>query len=424
MRPTTPPTTRAAATIPSTTLHAVAKPTGALGLTFEPIAPEVFLVEHWQRRPLLVARDEPGRFDAILSRADVEQLICATGLRSPAFRLVRDGAQLPPSTYTTDVPWRPGSFSGTAVVDRVAAEHAAGATVVVQGLHLHWHPAALYCRELEAGLGCPVQANAYSTPATSQGFGVHHDTHDVLVLQVAGHKRWLLYEPLLELPLRNQRWSAQLGDPGEPVDEITLHAGDTLYLPRGWPHEAAAAGADSLHITVGLHPQTRLDALRAALDDCADDVEFRRALDAAGELPAELLERLAARLRPDAVARRARRRFVDGRRPILGDQIAQLRALERLELSTPLRRRATVISDLESTGTGVALRFEGKEVRFPPQVAAAVAFVHAADGRFTAAELPGPLDAPGRLVLVRRLVREGFLRLPDASVSPRAPAPP
>jgi hypothetical protein len=226
-----------------------------------------------------------------------------------------------------------------------------------------------------------VQANAYSTPASSRGFGVHHDTHDVLVLQVAGRKRWRLYEPLLELPLKTQRWSAQLGDPGEPVDDVTLDAGDTLYLPRGWSHEAVAADADSLHITVGLHPHTRIDALRDALSECADDVEFRRALEPGGELPPELLERLAARLRPDAVASRARRRFVDSWRPILGGQLGQLRALEELELSTPLQRRPTVIADLEATDRGVTLRFEGKEVRFPPQAAAAVRFAHASPAR-------------------------------------------
>lgn len=301
------------------------------------------------------------------------------------------------------------------LVDRVAAEHAAGATIVLQALHLHWHPAAVYCRELEIALGCPVQANAYSTPASAQGFGVHHDTHDVLVLQVSGRKRWRLYEPLLELPLKSQRWSDELGDPGEPVQDVVLEAGDTLYLPRGWPHEAAAADADSLHITVGLHPQTRLDALRDALSECANDIEFRRAVDADGELPPELLERFAARLRPDAVARRARRRLVDSRRPILDGQLAQLRALDALGPFTPLQRRPTVIADLDTTDTGVTLRFEGKEVRFPPQATAAVAFAHAAAGPFTAADLPGTLDEPGRLVLVRRLVREGFLLQPDVA---------
>jgi hypothetical protein len=33
-----------------------------------------------------------------------------------------------------------------------------------------------------------------------------------------------------------------------------------------------------------------------------------------------------------------------------------------------------------------------------------------ATGRFTARGLPGGLDDAGRLVLVRRLIREGFLR--------------
>ena len=340
--------------------------------------------------------------------------MCETAIRSPAFRLVRDGAQLPLSGYTRDIPWRPGSFTGTAVVDRVATEHAAGATLVLQALHLHHHPAALYCRGLEIALGWPAQANAYCTPPSAQGFAVHHDTHDVFVLQVSGHKHWRIYAPVVELPLKDQRWSSDRADGvGPPVHDITLRAGDTLYIPRGWPHEAAAAEDASLHITVGLHPPTRLDAMRAALAGCADDVEFRRGLEAGGELPASLVERLAARLDPQDVALRARRRFVDTRRPILDGQLTQMRALASLTTETLLERRATVIADLEpGADGGVALRFEGKAVRFPRQAIVAVAAIHGATAPFTAAELPGRLDPAGRLVLVRRLVREGFLVQP------------
>jgi len=404
------------ATTPSPGLEApaLARAPGAVGLTLDPVSTGEFLGEHCERRPLVVARAEAGRFDSVLSEEDLERLICESAIRTPAFRLVKDGAQLAPSTYTTDIPWRPGSFSGTVLVDRVAEEHAAGATIVLQALHLHWHPAAVYCRGLEAGLGWPVQANAYRTPASSRGFGVHHDTHDVFVLQVSGHKRWRVYEPVMQLPLKSQRWSPgrDAEHIGEPVHDITLQAGDTLYLPRGWPHEATAADDDSLHITVGLHPPSRIDALRAALSECADDVEFRRSLAADGELRAELLERLAARLGRDEVARRARRRFVDGRRPILDGQLSQLRALERLTLQSPLQRRTTVIAELEQSDGVATLRFEGKQVRFPLQAAEAVAAAHAAGRPFTPAELPGRLDAAGRLVLVKRLVREGFLRQP------------
>jgi ribosomal protein L16 Arg81 hydroxylase len=412
-------TTRAttAATTAATTQGTTAAPArdrdggDALGLTLAPVAAETFFAEHWERGPLVVPRAQPGRFDGILCAADVERLLCQTGIRTPALRLVKDGSQLPLGGYTEHVPWNPGGFSGMALVDRVADEHARGATIVLQALHLNWRPAALYCRGLERRLGFPVQANAYATPASAQGFGVHHDVHDVFVLQVSGTKRWRVYEPLVELPLKTQRWSSALGQPGAPVADLTLAAGDTLYLPRGWPHEAVTDRAESLHVTIGLHPPTRLDALRAALDACADDVEFRRGLSADGKLPDDLLERLAARLTPGAVARRARRRFVAGRRAILDDQLGQARAAARLDAHALVERRDTVLADLELDDAGASLYFEGKEVRVPAPARAAVAAAYAAEAAFTAAELPGPVDEQGRVVLVRRLVREGFLRI-------------
>jgi uncharacterized RmlC-like cupin family protein len=378
-------------------------------LTLDPVGLDEFLADAFERGPLTIPRSEPGRFDLILTPADVERLVCAGGIRVPAFRLVADGAPLPPREYTEDITWRPGSFDGLARVDRVAAAHAAGATIVLQALQLHWQPAAVYCRGLEQRLGFPVQANAYATPAAARGFAVHHDTHDVFVLQVSGSKRWRIYAPVLELPTSSQRWSPALGDHGEPVEEITLEPGDTLYLPRGWPHEAVAQEGASLHITVGIHVPTRLDALRAALDACGDDVEFRRSVGPDGEMPRELLDRLADRLSPEAVAGRARRRFVDSRRPVLDDGVTQMRAAASLTAADLVERRDSVIAD----PNGTTLRFEGKEVRFPEAARDALVAVATAERPFTAADLPGTLDENGRLVLVRRLIREGFLRAID-----------
>ncbi|HWH05024.1 MAG TPA: cupin domain-containing protein, partial [Gaiellaceae bacterium] len=176
-----------------------------------PTAVDRFLEEHWERRPLVVAREEPGRFDDLLSTADVERLVSETALRTPAFRLVKAGESV--SGYTTDLSWRPEPFTGVADVRRVLAEFEAGATIVLQGLHHSWLPLARYCRLLEGFLGHPAQANAYYTPRGSQGLPVHHDTHEVFTLQVSGEKRWLVYEPALELPLKDQRYAPELGAP-------------------------------------------------------------------------------------------------------------------------------------------------------------------------------------------------------------------
>jgi bifunctional lysine-specific demethylase and histidyl-hydroxylase NO66 len=385
----------------------------ALARAIEPVAEDRFFAEYWEQRPLVVERDEPGGFTDLLSVDDVERVISTSAVRAPAFRLVKAGAQLAERDYTLDIPWRPTSLSGTVDVDRAAAEFAGGATIVLQALHVNWAPLARYCRGLESELGHPAQANAYYTPASAQGFAVHHDTHEVFCLQVAGEKRWLVYEPVWELPLKRQAYSKELGAPGEPVLDLTLHAGDTLYLPRGWLHEAATSETDSLHITVGINVRTWHEALRDALEDCREELEFRRSVPATGEMSADLLELLRERLRPERVAERMRSKLVATRRPVRSDALAQARAAEGLALETTVQRRETVLFDLTERDGRILLSFEGKQVSLPSQARAAVEAAASAAEPFRPADLPG-LDEAGRVVLARRLVREGFLQVSSA----------
>jgi hypothetical protein len=173
--------------------------------------------------------------------------------------------------------------------------------------------------------------------------------------------------------------------------------------------------AASLHLTVGINVATWRDAIRAALDEAAEtEVVFRRGVDESGVAPDGLFEALAARLTPVAVARRQRRSFVEGRRSIRGDAFDQLRALGELDLDTRLERRETVIASLDVDEREARLSFEGRTLRLPGRVAGELEFLLGIEGQFTPVDLPGPLDDESRLVLVRRLVREGLLRIrPD-----------
>jgi lysine-specific demethylase/histidyl-hydroxylase NO66 len=338
--------------------------------------------------------------------------VCETGLRFPGFRLVKEGAKLDVSDYTVDLPWRPVPFARTADVERVLAEFDAGATIVIQGLHLNRAETATFCTALEGAVGHPVQANAYYTPRGSQGLAVHHDTHDVFVLQIAGEKRWLVYEPVLDLPLKEQRYRADVdGRPGEAVIDTVLGAGDALYLPRGWLHEARTSDVDSLHLTVGINVYTWLDAVRDALSDVEGDLAFRRSVDGESAAPSELLDLVWERLGTADVARRKARRLERRRRPVLDGQLSQLRALDGLDTSTEVERRPSVLASVEEEGDAIALAFHGKRLVLPGRLWREADYVVGADEPFTAADLPGELDEAGRVVLVRRLVREGFLRI-------------
>jgi hypothetical protein len=297
-------------------------------------------------------------------------------------------------------------------VDSVLAEWERGATIVLQGLHLTRVELGAFCRSLERTLGHPAQVNAYYTPRSAQGLPVHHDTHDVFVLQVSGEKRWLVYEPALELPLKNQKYTPDLGEPGEAVHDLVLRPGDMLYLPRGWLHEALTSESDSLHLTVGVNVVTWLDAFKAALEECGGDVGFRRSIQD-GDAD-ELVEHLRSRLGREDVARRAAEKLVRTRRPIRDGQLSQLRALDELDVDTELERRSTTLVRVAERDGSVVLAFDGKELVFPARAGEEIRGALDLDEPFTAADLPGSLDDDGRLVLIRRLVREGLLRISAA----------
>src|SRR5256885_17243146 len=89
----TPTTPTAARRIPGASSSALAR-------SIEPVEANEFLDDYWGRRPLVVERKEPGRYDDLLSEADVERLVCSSGLRPPGFRPVKAGGKIPPADYT------------------------------------------------------------------------------------------------------------------------------------------------------------------------------------------------------------------------------------------------------------------------------------------------------------------------------------
>ena len=307
---------------------------------------------------------------------------------------------------------------------RIFDEFRAGATIVFQGLQRSCAPLTRFCRALELELSHGVQANAYVTPAGSRGLGVHYDTHDVFVLQLAGAKAWTVHEPVLANPLPSQPWKGTAADAGPPVLSVDLQAGDCLYVPRGFLHSARAQEALSAHLTIGVVTTTWHDVIRELVADMAEEPELRRALPPGyAEEPAALatgVEEALARLRKwldgvdaEAVAAATARRFLAGRPPILDGQLRQLGMLDGLGDGSLLRRReGSVCHMVKAGGRLIVVLGGGRELDMPAPLAPAVVRIVAAEA-FRLADLGDLLDGPSRLVLGRRLVGEGLLEILD-----------
>jgi hypothetical protein len=187
---------------------------------------------------------------------------------------------------------------------------------------------APFLRAFRAELGMPGGPPFAKLYASNDGggFAVHADRHHVLVLQVAGKKRWRFSrEPAVAAPHDGlfmnadglPSWSnGQAGerarhDDGTPVDapdegaleEAVLEPGHCLYMPPGTWHVARAVG-HSIAVSVSPERATVTDLVLAALrEGLAARAAWRRDLFAppdeappAGGVPASLADAVAARL--------------------------------------------------------------------------------------------------------------------------------
>lgn len=378
-----------------------------------------FFERHWEKEPLHIRRNDPEWYYDVLRSADVEQFLTRGDLRYPALRMAKDGPTILPSAYSSVLKFGPYASEGLIDVEKVRELHAGGATVILQMTRGSIPRLGLFADRLHAEIGAMVETTVYLTPANSQGFTTHYDTHSVFVLQISGTKRWRLYDVMWELPTLQQT-ADKFGRPPGPVrSEIVLQPGDMLYVPRGLGHDALAESEASLHVTVGVFPPTYLDLLNLHVTECRQDVRFRRSpwdLVTAGDVAsierqsAELLKVLRDSFRLERLkvehVRRDLKRMTQSNGGRLFDQLH----LHEVSASTVIARRRDVHCERVQSDGRVTLSFYDKKLSFPESVATAINNIFARP-TLPVAELQTNLSEQSKITVARKLITEGLVRI-------------
>jgi bifunctional lysine-specific demethylase and histidyl-hydroxylase NO66 len=401
----------------------------ALGGLLAPVTVDTFFAKYWERQPLHVARDAAGYFADVYDVADIEESLVVGARDLERFALVKAGMPSAPlEDYVVTSPairWKSTGKAPVAHVDprKIARLLERGYTLVIKDAALLSARLQRSCNRLQRDLGAYVGANVYFTPAGAQGLDVHHDTHDTLTLQIEGAKTWRIYEPLVELPLESQQLHRGTRVPPLTLHrEITLAAGETLYLPRGYAHEAVATAGRALHITFALAPLRVIDLLHETLDAAAaKDVALRRALPVgwqndpafAGAFAAGIGQ-LLAKLDGDSVtnaAQGALNELFAASRSEANAAFDQLIHIAKLGPESLLRMNDDLPFLIRERANAVDVLLPGSSLGFSKSCMPALVRLQGGPVRF--ADVAPELSAPDRQVFVKALAREGLLLVDD-----------
>ncbi len=256
-------------------------------MTFEeliaPIPVAAFFAEHHDRQPLHI-KGGAAKFAQVLSWRHLNRLLDMTHMWSAqSLKMYNDGVAVPPAEYCVSALSRDAGQVMQPVAARVAEHVKRGASVVLNDVDSLTPGMQAVSEALEgAGLG-KAQANVYISWQSHKAFPAHYDTHEVWAVQVEGEKYWNIWEGRAEWPIshpvfRGQDQAHHEQAKGRLREKVLLKAGDLLYLPRGWYHDALAEAPASVHIAYGTHAVLGMDFMNILLERVLYEAAFRQPL--------------------------------------------------------------------------------------------------------------------------------------------------
>ena len=406
-----------------------------------PFPLDEFIAEKWAKAPLRLTRGQSDFYHDLLPEQDLEFALLAASRTAGAVELLSED----------DKPVICRSH------EQAIAGFRQGKSIRIDSIQRFSYPITLLCRNLEQAINCPVNVNMYLTPgAGKKALDRHYDTHDVFVLQIHGNKIWRLYDPPFAVPLEalpllrlenhNEMKKFRLGldmsgrSNVTLGDEFTLKAGDCLYLPRGFWHEAESEpNAVSCHLTVGIQPTTYLDVVTVALSRAAlghtelreplpfgfaTDRSVRQSVD---EKVSHILEELQGKLDAGGALGQIADHFLRLRKTGLQNHLLGRRgdqSTSGISGETEITVRTGMVCGINEGVHPPQFVFGTTAFAITAPYEQACRFI-TANRSFRVQDLPGDIGIPEKVALVKQLISEGLLLrrggaklIPEVSLGP------
>jgi ribosomal protein L16 Arg81 hydroxylase len=229
-----------------------------LDSVLHPVTRDDFLRDYWTRNFLHI----PGQADKLSDLfpwPELNRALEEIRFEPRRLVLVRAGKHLERSDY----------LDGARVnAAKLNAELSRGATMIFNQCEEVFPPLRDFCIHLERIFHVKVFTNLYAGWRSDNGFDIHWDPQDNLILQVSGRKHWKVWRPSRMYPLQDD--IVDTSDKTRPVDspiwDDILNTGSVLHIPRGWWHVAYPLNEPCLHLTVTIRNPTGIDLLHWVAD--------------------------------------------------------------------------------------------------------------------------------------------------------------
>lgn len=273
----------------------------ALAPLVAPLSVDEFLTSYWNKEYLHL-HGPADRFLALYPWEQLNAVLEGHRLPSPRLRLFHDGKPVPQERFQRAADKR-------LLKDGLISALSEGATLILDFADETSPALRSLTTALEQVFRVAINVNLYAAWCSTKGFAPHWDGQDTLILQVCGRKRWQIWQPTRQYPLKQYDNGDTPKPATEPVWDSVLEQGCVLYVPRGWWHVVHAVNEPSLHLTVTIPNATGLDLLLWAIGELRTAVSVRQdlphfaPLDERRAYVEDLRARLAATLTPDVIDR-------------------------------------------------------------------------------------------------------------------------